>query len=61
MTQDASNVMRGAMRLSPADRAELAAGLIDSLDESTDADAQQAWDAETCRQMLELGGGTVQV
>lgn len=59
MTQDASNVLRGAMRLSPADRAELAAGLIESLDESTDANAAQTWDAEISRRITELDAGVV--
>jgi putative addiction module component (TIGR02574 family) len=39
------------------ERAELAHFLIHSLDEETDADAENAWDAELARRMAEIRGG----
>lgn len=60
MTQDASNVMKGALRLSASDRAELAAELIESLDDASDDDAVEAWDAEVMRRIDDLDAGKAQ-
>jgi hypothetical protein len=37
------------MRLPPLRRAELAVTIIDSLEDSSDPDAEKAWDAEANR------------
>ena len=44
--------------LTPKDRAELAHFLIESLEESSDADAEAAWDAELDKRALEIRSGT---
>jgi len=44
-------------QLSPQDRAELAAYLIDSLDEGEDPDAEAAWEAELGRRAEEIRSG----
>ena len=41
------------------DRAELAHFLIDTLDETTDADAEVAWDVEIARREAEIRSGAV--
>jgi putative addiction module component (TIGR02574 family) len=57
MTRPASRLLEEALRLSDADRAELAARLIDSLD--PDADAEAAWGEEVQRRLDDLEQGRV--
>lgn len=47
-----------ALRLSEADRAELAHSLVVSLDGPADKDAESAWDAEIVRRLNEIDAGT---
>lgn len=49
MTENAERVKQQVLQLPEADRAELIRFLIDSLDESEDADVEAAWDAELSR------------
>jgi len=51
--------MEEALLLPPADRADLAAGLIESLDDSVDPDAERAWDTEIANRIGELDCGAV--
>ena len=44
-------------KLPPADRADLAFFLIDSLDETEEPDAESAWEAEIVRRVNEIHGG----
>ncbi len=59
MTQDASRLLAEALRLPPADRADLAAELIESLDDTADDDADAAWDAQIQDRIAQLDAGAV--
>jgi putative addiction module component (TIGR02574 family) len=50
-----------ALRLSEAERAELAHALVKSLDGPADKDAESAWDAETLRRLAEIDAGTAEL
>jgi putative addiction module component (TIGR02574 family) len=50
-----------ALRLSEAERAELAHSLVESLDGPADKDAQAAWDVEIARRLAEVDAGTAVV
>jgi putative addiction module component (TIGR02574 family) len=57
MTQDANEVLRRALALSPEDRAELAGSLLESLDVSQDPDAEAAWHEEVASRIQDLESG----
>lgn len=59
MMAEADRVLQEALRLPPEARAALAGSLIDSLDETVDPDAEQAWAAEIQRRSRELASGRV--
>jgi putative addiction module component (TIGR02574 family) len=59
MSQEASDLLKKALNLPVAERAELAGSLIESLDEADDESAQVAWDAEIIRRMEDLNSGKV--
>jgi hypothetical protein len=46
MSRVARELLAEALRLSPSERSELAARLIESLDPTTDNDIEAAWSAE---------------
>jgi putative addiction module component (TIGR02574 family) len=48
-----------ALRLPDKDRADLAASLIESLDEPFDSDVQSAWAEEIQRRVAELDSGAI--
>ena len=48
-----------ALRLPENDRADLAASLIESLDQPFDPDAQTAWAEEVRRRLADLDSGVV--
>jgi putative addiction module component (TIGR02574 family) len=52
-------VLNEALDLTVEQRAELAARLIDSLDQKCDGDARSAWEAEIEKRIHELESGTV--
>jgi putative addiction module component (TIGR02574 family) len=54
MDREADELLKRALKLPPEARAALAGGLIDSLDETIDEDAEQAWEAEISRRVGEL-------
>ncbi len=54
-------VRSGALRLSEAERAELAHSLVESLDGPADKDAASAWDAEIQRRLAEIDAGTAKL
>ena len=54
-------VRSDAMRLTEAERAELAQSLIASLDGPADPDAEAAWDAEIVRRVEEIDNGTAKL
>jgi len=54
MTRPASQLLDEVLRLPEPDRAELAVRLIESLDPTTDDDAEAAWDVEIRQRLDEL-------
>ena len=52
MTKDATRVLEDALKLEPAERAELAEELLATLDD-TEADVEQAWGAEIAKRAAE--------
>jgi putative addiction module component (TIGR02574 family) len=59
MSQEALDVLKKALNLPAAERAELAGSLIESLDETEDESVQAEWDAEIIRRMEDLSSGKV--
>ncbi|MFZ2491885.1 MAG: addiction module protein [Thermoanaerobaculia bacterium] len=57
MTDRAENLLGEALRLSDAERAELATRLIQSLDPERDSDVDAAWAAEIERRCAALDSG----
>lgn len=57
MTATAERLKADLVRLSPPERAELAQFLLDSLDEGSDPDAEQAWEAELAKREQEIRTG----
>lgn len=50
-----------ALRLTQAERAELAHSLVGSLDGPADADTESAWDTEILRRLGEIDAGTAEL
>ena len=50
-----------ALRLSEAERAELAHSLVCSLDGPAEADVESAWDKEILRRLNEVDAGTAEL
>ena len=50
-----------ALRLTQAERADLARSLVGSLDGPVEADADSAWDAEILRRLGEIDAGTAEL
>jgi putative addiction module component (TIGR02574 family) len=59
MSREASDLLKKALNLPVAERAELAGSLIESLDETNDESVRAAWDAEIVRRMEDLNSGKV--
>jgi putative addiction module component (TIGR02574 family) len=59
MSRVVSELLKMALNLPVAERAELAGSLIESLDETEDESVQAAWDAEILRRMEGLTLGKV--
>jgi putative addiction module component (TIGR02574 family) len=59
MTQDATELLKKALALPVAERAELAGSLIESLDGTSDESVEAAWDEEIDRRMKDLDLGRV--
>lgn len=57
MGTQAKEVLREALKLTPEDRAEVAAELLASLDESDDEDVETAWAAEIERRARRVLAG----
>jgi putative addiction module component (TIGR02574 family) len=57
MSSDAAKVLNDALRLDEKERAELAARLIDSLDQSADDGADAAWESEIAGRLADLDSG----
>jgi len=59
MSREANKLLKKALTLPVAERAELAGSLIESLDSSKDKSVRIAWEAEIVRRMEELDSGKV--
>jgi putative addiction module component (TIGR02574 family) len=57
MTATAERLKEDLVHLSLPERAELAQFLLDSLDDGSDPDAEQAWDAELAQREHEIRTG----
>ena len=57
MSETAQQLKPQLAALSSQDRAELASFLIDSLDEESDPDAEEAWDKELAARLQEIKSG----
>ena len=54
MKQDIAEILKEALKLPPEARAALAGTLLDSLEETTDKDAELAWEAEIVMRLKKL-------
>jgi putative addiction module component (TIGR02574 family) len=59
MSELVAQLLKMALGLSAAERAELACSLIESLHESDEEYVQAAWDAEIVQRMEDLNSGKV--
>ncbi|VTT97016.1 Addiction module component, family OS=Rhodopirellula europaea SH398 GN=RESH_04772 PE=4 SV=1: Unstab_antitox [Gemmataceae bacterium] len=59
MTPTAIELLPSLLQLTPDDRAELAAQLLNSLDTGTDESADEAWGEEIARRIEEVRRGRV--
>jgi putative addiction module component (TIGR02574 family) len=57
MTETAERLKTDLVRLSLHERAELAQFLLESLEDSSDADAEKAWEAELAQREREICSG----
>jgi putative addiction module component (TIGR02574 family) len=60
MAASKDDVIRSALTLPEEERADLIGALIDSLDASVEAGAEEAWRTEITRRARELDSGAVQ-
>ena len=56
MTHEADELLKKALRLSPAERADLAGSLLESLEEAEEG-VEEAWNEEIARRVEELDSG----
>lgn len=59
MESEAEHLLQSALSLPPGDRADIAASLIQSLDDVVDADADAAWADEIKRRIESIDNGQV--
>jgi putative addiction module component (TIGR02574 family) len=59
MTQEVTELLRKALALPPEARAALAGSLLESLDDTVDATAEEEWNEEIARRIQELDSGRV--
>jgi putative addiction module component (TIGR02574 family) len=57
MKSTVHDLLQQAMELPPEERADLAGSLLDSLEEGTDPDVEQAWQEVAARRIEELASG----
>ena len=61
MSSKARKVLEEALTLAPAERADVAATLLDSLDEQEDEAVEEAWAPEIERRIREVESGAVKM
>lgn len=54
MSADATKLLEAALKLPPEARAAMAGSLLESLDETVDANAEAEWDREIARRLKDL-------
>lgn len=59
MTPATRKLIEQALKLPPEARAALAGSLLESLDDTVDEDATEAWETEIARRVNELDDGSV--
>jgi putative addiction module component (TIGR02574 family) len=59
MIQDVAELLKKALALPAEARAALAGSLLDSLDDTVDASAEEEWNQEIARRIRELDSGKV--
>ena len=59
MTQEVAELLQKALALPPEARAALAGSLLDSIDGTVDASAEEEWNKEIARRIEELDSGKV--
>jgi putative addiction module component (TIGR02574 family) len=59
MTQEVSELLKKALALPPEARAALAGSLLESLDDTVDASAEEEWNEEIARRIQDLDSGKV--
>ena len=59
MTQEVSDLLKKALELPPEARAALANSLLESLDETVDASAEEEWSKEIAHRIEQLDSGKV--
>jgi len=59
MTEEVSDLLKKALALPAEARAALAGSLLESLDDTVDASAEEAWRQEIVRRIEELDSGKV--
>jgi len=59
MTQEVSELLKKALALPAEARAALAGSLLESLDDTVDASAEEEWNREIARRIQELDSGRV--
>jgi len=59
MTPDVSELLKKALALPPEARAALAGSLLESLDDTVDASAEEEWSREIAHRIEELDSGKV--
>ena len=59
MPQEVSELLKKALALPPEARAALAGSLLESLDDTVDASAEEEWNDEIARRIKELDSGKV--
>lgn len=59
MNPDPAKLLNEALKLSPEERAALAASLLESLEEAVDENVEAAWAAEITKRIRELDSGAL--
>jgi putative addiction module component (TIGR02574 family) len=59
MTQEVTELLKKALALPPEARAALAGSLLESLDDTVDATAEEEWNEEIARRIHELDSGKI--
>ena len=59
MAQEISEILKKALELPPEARAALASSLLESLEDTLDASAEEEWNQEIARRIEELDSGRV--